>query len=459
MNRLKILLLNPPAKSMVIRDYCCGESAKADYYWPPIDLLVLSGIISKKHDVEVLDAIIYRLSYKDTHKKILKIKPDAIIFLTSAVTFLSDLEFAKGIKNDLKCQIFTIGDIAYFEPQRLMERYSFIDGIIMDFTSDGILKLIDGENNPKGVVYRVRDKIVVGAQCDTKVFHYPMPKHKLFPLNKYKLPHSRHSSITTVLSAYGCPYHCTFCSSGKLLFKFRDIDNFIDELKYISNMGIKEVYFRDFTFTADKKRVAVICEKILESEIRIDWSCLTRVDRVDRELLSLMKAAGCYLIYFGVESGDDKILDDSKKRVSTKLIREVFKWCRELGILTLAHFIIGLPEDNEESINKTIDFAKEIKCDYASFNLYVPRLGSILRAELIDHGRIADDNFSKLDCSVEVAEVCSVPMEKLLQLHKKALRSFYIRPYYIFKCILNLRTKDQFFNLIKNGIKVTKTAL
>jgi len=165
---MKILLLNPPFDRMVIRDYCCGHTSKADYCWVPIDLLALSGVLSERHDVNVIDSIIMRHDKPSTLKKIKKIKPDAIISLVSAITVKSDMEFLSLVKETTDAEIYVIGDVAYFDPKNILKEYKFLDGIVFDFTSKGILELIENKENPKDVAFRKGNEIFIGKKARVK---------------------------------------------------------------------------------------------------------------------------------------------------------------------------------------------------------------------------------------------------------------------------------------------------
>jgi radical SAM superfamily enzyme YgiQ (UPF0313 family) len=414
--------------------------------------------LAQNYDVCVLDSIINSDSYSESLKKILKIQPTLIISLTSAISLEDDMKFLKKIKARIKCQIFVIGDVAYFDPLYVMNKYKFIDGIIFDFTSTEILKFIEGKKDGlKDIVYRDNGKIIVCQKNNNNIFSYAIPRHELFPLKKYSLPYSRYSPMTAVLTTYGCPYHCTFCNSGNLGFKERDMKNLIEELEYIAKLGIKEIYFRDFSFTSNKERVKEICRQIIRHNFKFSWSCDARVDNVDKKLLNLMKRAGCYLIFFGVESANNEILKNVRKGTNNQLIKNIFNYCSKIGIQTLGSFIIGLPDDTKETINDTIKFSTKIGCDYASFNLFVPRYGSELQKMMMGKG--VKRNIMALDSSQEVMAISNVPKFELLKLHKKALKKFYFRPNYIVKQLFKISTTNQLKNFIKNGIQVLKKVL
>lgn len=451
---MKILLLNPPAKKLYLRDVYCSESSKASYYWAPIDLLALSGTLSKEHRISVLDANVLGLSKKDALRRIKRFNPDAVVSLVGAAVLENDFGFLDNIKNSLGCKIYGSGDALFFKPREVMQRYPFLDGALLDFTSDSILNLLKGRKKAvKDIVYRDGSKVIFAKKSGTKTFSYPMPRHELFPLNKYRMPFSKYRRTSTVLSNFGCLFNCSFCACGNVPYKERSVDEFIEELRYVDSL-VKEAYFRDLTFGPSKKRIKEICTKIIKEKIDLVWSCEARIDTVDEECLRLMKKAGCYLIMLGVESANQKTLKRTSKNITTDQTKKVFDSCRKIGIGTLAFMIIGFPWDTKESIQRTIKFSKEINPDYVSFNLFVYRLGTKEREKLISQGKREDD-FSNLDVSSDIIGTPSISKKELGQLYKQAVLGFYLRP----KQILRLMRKNSLSNLLDNGFSVIKSVL
>ncbi len=454
---MKILLLNLPCEKLVLRDYYCGHSSKGSYYWAPTDLLILSGTLAQEHDLHVLDAAITRLSIEETEKRILSISPDVIVFLTSGVSFYDDIKLLRAIRNKLDCSLLGTGDVLLYESEYIMENYPEIDGIITNYTSPDILLFLRGERNDlSGLIFRQGGKVISSQPAVNRTFSYPMPRHELFPLHAYSLPFSKKLThkTTNVLSSFGCPYRCAFCQYHDAKYMSRSLDEFVDELEYVESLGVKDVFLRDLTFGPNIKRGKELCRKIIERGIKLSWNCEARVDCVDHELLELMKEAGCFCVMFGVESGSSHILDDVQKDISLKQIEEVFKYCRSIGLPTLGHFILGLPGEDEESVKKTIDFAKKLKCDYASFNLFVPRLGSKIRKQMVEDGKIQTGDFTNVDSSVTSGSTELLSNRKLKKYFRKAIFQFYMRP----SQIIRLLKLTSFRTLLSNGRRVLVSA-
>lgn len=457
---MNILLLNPPGKKLYIRDYYCSKVSKAGYLYEPVDLLLLSGILSTKHTTHVLDAIAYHLSPIKCLKKINALKPDVIISLTGMVSFYEDIEFWKKIKKSLKGTfIFASGDILMEDGESLLKKFDCLDGILLDFTENAILGLLEDMSRPYNtIIHRYNGKILKGAEINaTKEIEIPIPKHDLFPLKKYIYPFVRTSPFATVLTDYGCPYRCSFCIMGTFPYKWRSIENVIEELRYIKRMGIREIYFSDQTFGAIKDRAIALCKRMIDENFNLSWCCFSRVDLAEEGTLRLMKDAGCHTVMYGVESGNDEILKKYHKDTSCNQISKAFDLCKKNGLTTVATFVLGLPEDTEATILETIKFAKEVEPDYASFNIYVPRMHTTLRKEVLEKGLIST-NVRVMDQSgsYSVAETYYLTSTEVLALKEKAVKEFYLRPKYLMKRTLGFNSLFYIKKEILGGLTVVR---
>ena len=451
----KILLLNPPGDRPYIRDYYCSHVSKGVYYWPGYDLLVLSGILSKEYRVEVLDAIISRMSFEECFSRIKEMDIDVIIFITGSVSWREDFSFLEKVKKEKKVLMIASGDFLLFQGSKIMRQFPFLDAVILDFTTRNILDFLGGEGNEKkdNLIIRKGEDIIEGNKITIKEFEIPIPRHELFPLNKYSLPHLRRHPFASVLTAFGCPYQCLFCPFQRIPFKTRKIENILEEFTYISSLGIKEIWFRDQTFLANKLHSLKLCKEMIEKKFAFSWSCETRVDLLDEETLKVMKAAGCHTVMLGVESARQDILDRYKKGIKIDRIKEAFALCKKLKIKTLAHFIIGLPGEDEESQRELIDLAKQIDCDYASFNIASPQIGTTFRDQAISKGWISEKtDIMDSSCSYPLIETKSLSKEKVWMFHQQAVREFYMRPRFLLNRICRLKSIKEGIILLKEGI-------
>jgi len=442
-----ILLLNPPGDKLYARDKYCTSISKGNYYWPQIDLLCLSGILDGKYNITVIDAIVQNIGFEKCHRQIIEGNFDSIIFLTSSASWDKDFEFIEKLKKEKRMTILANGGFLLYKGVAVMERFTFLDAIILDFTTVDILDYLE-QKKAKNMIYRDNGRIIVGERTSQKQFSYPIPRHDLFPLKKYSFPWGKEKIYTCIITSLGCPFRCSFCIPGTINFKLRNINNSIDELKYIYSLGIKKVIFMDSTFTANRKHVMTLCQRIIEEGLKFEWLCLSRVDTIDKELLGIMKKAGCHTVHFGIESGDEDILKDINKGISKEQARKAFRWCREVKIRTNAFFIVGLPGETAKTIRKTIDFAKELECDLASFSLPMPHPGTKLGETLGNDVALLTKNDIYDDISVSDG-VNNLSKESILEFQKQAYREFYFRPRYIFKKVTHISSFHELIMYVK----------
>ncbi|MFC2091408.1 B12-binding domain-containing radical SAM protein [Elusimicrobiota bacterium] len=428
--RKRILLFNPPGKKRYLRDYWDSTVSKAGYYWPPIDLLILSGILKSRYDVFVLDALVERKSVDKCSDMISVISPDIVIFMSSVLSRKEDFEFAARLKKEYDSLIIIgCGEVFLEDTQGLLKEHPFIDAAILDFTNSSIPDFIEDLSVENNVMSFNENGYV-------RDLEYPIPLHGKFPLHKYSYPYNTYKPFTSVLSSYGCPYKCHFCNSGNLGFKLRNIDNVIEELKYVGSMGIKQVFFADMTFAAKRSHAMDLCRKISKNNIRLRWNCYSRADVIDEELLVCMKRAGCYLIQFGVENFDESFLKKHGKSISVSRTLETFDLLKKHGLLAGAHFLFGLPGESSGSIKDSIEFAKSMNPDYVSFNIFRPRKNTFLSSEEKTLG--ADKIFKSI---------------------RNGYLDFYLRPRYLFERISRISTLYELKNIIYNGVILCRNVI
>ncbi|HBG47435.1 MAG TPA: hypothetical protein DDW94_10685 [Deltaproteobacteria bacterium] len=193
-----------------------------------------------------------------------------------------------------------------------------------------------------------------------------------------------------IITGRGCPFQCSYCASPELSNKktrYRSVENVLSELEFMTKrLNISLVRFQDDTFTLNKSRTSEICEGILRKGLAFQWVCDTRVDRIDRELLKLMKRAGCIRVKIGVESGSDEILKKVRKGVTVERIRRGVGVIKEAGIPLTIYLMIGFPGETDEDVKKTIRFAREIDADYNSLSVVAPYYGTGIYKNLVKDG-------------------------------------------------------------------------
>ncbi len=433
----RVLLLNPPSPGRaVLRDYACGETTKADYIWAPVDLLVLSGVLDAAHELRVVDAVAEDLSADAAFERAAAWKPDAVFSLTAAVSIDHDDRFLTRLKEATGARVYGLGDVASFAPAETLARARSFDGMVQNFSDPTLNDLAAGRTEGlRSVVLRDGDGVAVRPVRNGEPMRYGLPRHDLFPIDRYRLPFTRWRGTTTILTRYGCPFPCTFCASRYLPGGERDLDDVIAELRSIAKLGIAEVYVRDFTFGPTRQRAQELCRRMVEADLGLRWSAECRLDVLDEPTLDLMSRAGCEVILVGVETGDGEVAARLGKNHQETRSHRILQKARDVGIRSCGHFVLGSPGESRQQIESTIDFACSLPLDYASFNLYAPRLATDMRKQLISEGRLKDGNLGDQDVSLQANSFALVDADELRRLHRRAVLSFFLRPRHVLRLL------------------------
>ena len=467
---MRVLLLNPPGDRRYLRDYYCSHTSKARYFWHPLDLLYQSGIMGLTHEIVGLDANVQMLTHEEAGRRVRELNPDAILFLTGGVSWRQDFEFLESLQPPASMPIIGTGDIMTAKRREMLERFPWISAVLTDFTSDSAARffkcwdteragIVDDDEFPQ-LTYRLGDEIKVGPSNRVRNFDIPLPRYDLFPWKMYRIPHGRRRYFASVLTDYGCPFTCSFCFSGTIAHKTRDMDNLMAELRYVHSLGIRELWVKDLTFGVNRKHTLEFLQRLEAENFGFSWVTLSRVDVVNEDLLERMARTGCHTIQFGVESADPNLLDSIDKRIAPDRVEEIFALCRRLGIRTLAHFILGLPGETEESALHTIEFAKQIEPDFVSFNIATPKMGTRLREEAIEKGWTSPE-VDVLDNSAAtpVLDTGQLSPERVWALRNRAIKEFHLRPSYIGRKLLSISSPGELWRMAMNAYALLESTL
>lgn len=457
----RVLLLNPPASQRVCRDLYCGHVAKGSYYWPQIDLLVLSGQLHAAGcELKLLDAVVDGMTVDEANRIVDEFRPDAVVSLMAAISWSEDVAFLRGIRERLGARILVSGDFPRGNPRGTLADHSFIDAVIVEFADCDVVPFVTGERQSglKNVSTRWDDGAPVGGTDRT--FSFPVPRHELYDFRKYHSPHVMRRPFTGVLTDYGCPYRCDYCYFERIGHKRRDMNNLREELAYIRTLGVREIILQDMSFGAVKAHALQVCDTMRSVGADFSWVCEFRADSADEELLRAMRAAGCHTLMIGVESPNEAVMAKHHKPQPVRVVEDAFALARRLGFRTLAHFIIGLSGETPESIERLIRFSIDIRPDIASFNVARPAWHTGFRDEVVRNGWMTDDG-------VEIAGVDSVPVwespllsaEQMWRLRNDAVRRFYLRPSYMLRQLGRVRTPYQLSILLREGWHIFRESI
>lgn len=399
-------------------------------------LSIAAYIENHGYNVNVIDNNAERLDLEKLIKKILKTDPKVVAFHITSLTYPEVRNCLEQIKNENE-DIIKIagGPLASMYPE-IVAGNPNIDFVIRnegEITLHELLTKIEKDGNIKdiqGISYKKGKKIIHNMQRPfiEDLDGLPLPARHLIDMSKYPRRELFFDAypVDALGTSRGCPFNCKFCSSDRYMFyrtyRFRSAKNIVDEIELlIEKYKTKGLYFREDLFTVNKKRLFEICDEIKIRKIDIPWLCESRVDTVSKEKLKKMKSAGCEAIWFGCESGSQKVLDSINKEITVSQIENAFKWCREVGITTGAAFVIGFPNDTIEDINKTMDLARRIRPNYAWARIYIGSPRSPIYEEVIKKKYYRKDYSWE---GVVAVETSQLSLEKKAELYGQMNKEF-----------------------------------
>jgi radical SAM superfamily enzyme YgiQ (UPF0313 family) len=300
-----------------------------------------------------------------------------------------------------------------------------------------------------GLVWRdeASGKVIVNADrpFNTRLDSLPYPARHLIDNNRYRRPDNGKAQAVINVSR-GCPYDCFFCLATQVSgekVRVRSPGNIVGELREcVDKYHIRYFLFWSDLFNLDRDWTCALCRAIIDSGLEITWASNTRADTMDEELARLMHRAGCRLVSMGVESGSQMMLNQMGKRINLEQIRKACGVLKQAGIQQYYYFVIGLPWDTEETVEQTIRFAIELDSDYAIFFSAVPFPGSRFYDYAVNNGLLPREagNVFKEAYYYPVATGHYLSKERVFALHKSAVRRFYLRPRYVWKSALRIRS-------------------
>ncbi|MBS3079630.1 radical SAM protein [Candidatus Pacearchaeota archaeon] len=254
----------------------------------------------------------------------------------------------------------------------------------------------------KGIAYKEKNKIKINPPQELieNLDSLPMPDYSVFNIKEYHTPriNCKKNPIAAIETSRGCVYNCIYCNNKVFgrCFRAKSAKRTVDEIEHILKFGFKEIHVWDDGFSTDLNRAKDICKEILKRKLKVTWNIYNglRVDRIDRELLFLLKKSGCYRISLGVESGNQSILNRINKGTKVEDIKKAFKIANEVGIDTVAFCIIGLPDETEETMKQTIDLILEIKPTLAKVSILMPFPGTPIFEEWSKSGNIISTHWT-----------------------------------------------------------------
>jgi anaerobic magnesium-protoporphyrin IX monomethyl ester cyclase len=464
-----IMLVNPPTPdgALWIRtQHRVGRRTRENMVWPQVSLAQMAALLHPTYTVKVVDANAERMGWPEFTKLIEKYQPRYYLTQVTAPTVENDM-YGCFLAKSRGAKTIAFGTHVTPIPRESLRPYPALDFVLVgepDLTIRDLLDHLEGkiEERPqeiqklfatglnyepaingdgsvdmhgiRGLAWRDGDEIVVNMPRPfiQSLDDMPVPMHELLPLQKYRMPLIK-GPFTFIVTSRGCPAGCTYCIkhvSYQYTARIRSPELIMEELWQLKKLGINNIHMYADLFTVNRDQVIELCQRMIDEQINIKWMCNSRVDFVDEEMLALMGKAGCWLISWGIESGNEQILKHAHKGAYPDKAERALKWAKKAGIMNWGYFIIGLPGETEETIRQTIDFAKRLPLDIALFHVAAPYPGTPFFFEVVENGWFRPGTrWEQVDMDKgTVLDYPNLPAERLLYWQKRAFREWAFRP-------------------------------
>ena len=433
---MNITLVNPPYP----------PNAHQHPSFIPLGLGYLAAVLEKAgYAVKVIDCQAQKITYADVERELSNSQPKMVGVTSTTLTYKSALKIIKiAKKTHPNCLTVLGGCHVTFWDDKALQECPELDVVVRREGELTITEIAERVKESKplsgilGTTLRENGQIVRNADRPyiQDLDSLPFPAHHLLPLADLK---SMGRYIFPITTSRGCLYWCNFCTTVRMFgrgYRERSPKNVVDEMEFLhKKYGARQFTFYDDAFTVNQARTIQICNEILSRGLKVEWDCETRVDMITKELLQTMKDAGCIAVWFGVESGSQKVLQQMGKNFKLDQTRRAFKWAKETGLLTEASAIFGFPGETKESLTQTMKFAEQLDPILLGYYIATPYPGTPLYDYVKDNGLLKVTDFDKYDTATPTFETPTLSMKELGELRDKAYHRFYIRPTYMIRTL------------------------
>jgi len=469
----RVLLINPPVadNKVWVREGRCQQWDIWGAPFPPFSLAMISRQLTNAgRTTRIIDAGPQHKTLDDVLNEAKKYDPYLVILATTTPTLYSDLSwFTPALKRTLpSIFIAGIGIHVSAYPQETLERFNFLDGVIIgepeltvsDLSSE--LYLGHGLDNVSGLGFRSIDgeiRINPRRKFAPEIDLFGFPEWEKISVTDYMLPIFNRPFLLIGFSR-GCPHKCRFCAAhvynGRLLRR-RSVPAIIQEIKRNLQLGVFDFLFWNEHMTIDRSYLMAFLDALIADNLhtKIKWVCNSRVDSVDQEMLNRMHEAGCWQIAYGFEFGNDETLRLANKggRASIQQGRIAAEMADKAGIFVDGHFMMGYPGETVKSLNDTIAFACSLPLTFAHFYATVPFPGSELYEEALEKGWICEDALGSLTQDLSAIKTEALSPEDVNDHIKRAYIRFYGNPVQWLKILSIAKSMKDALGVISTSIK------
>jgi radical SAM superfamily enzyme YgiQ (UPF0313 family) len=470
-----VLLVNPPTPDggiWIRTQHRVGRRSREEMVWPQCSLAQHAAMLKPDYTYAIIDANAERMGWKEFEQKLRAYAPKYYLTQCTAPTLTNDM-YGVMLAKSLGATTMAFGTHVTAMPTETLRDFPALDLVLRgepEATFRELIDVLEGRqsqqpgwvvdllkktdptweprppagrgdgveggdlSNVKGVTWRKDGRIVMNEARPfiPDLNDLPIPLYEELPLDKYRMPLMKGPFVFLVTSR-GCTAGCKYCIkhvSYQWSVRLLSPERIMRELWRLNELGIHNIHMYADLFTVHRQQVVELCQRILDEGLKIRWTCNSRVDYVDEEMLQLMGKAGCWMISWGIESGNEQILKRAAKGADPKQARQALTWAREAGIKNWGYFIIGLPGETEETIRQTIDFSKALPLELALFHIAAPYPGTPFFFEVIQNGWFRPGTrWEEVDMDKgTVLQYDNLSAEQLMYWQKRAFREWAMRP-------------------------------
>ena len=460
----RFLCAVPPTGKFVREDRCQTpiKKLKTISLRPPIDILYCAGSIEAAGcPVLFRDYSAEDVGWDIFLADLVHFAPTDLILSITTLSLEKDVQAARLAKQH-SSEIRTMAIGAHFNTLDIatLERFPVLDVVLRGEYEHACRELAQNvdESHILGATFRRNGEIVRNEPrpFEENLDAIPFPARHLANNSLYTRPDTG-AIQTSIVTNRGCPFHCTYCLANQVAGtrnRYRSVENVMSEIRYcVETLGIKNFLFRSELFTQNKRWVIDLCRAIIASGLDISWACNSRVDTITPELLEWMHRAGCWIMAFGVESGEQATLDRVGKRAKVEDALTAVQMSRTAGIRSSVYLLIGLPWDDASTIDKQIAFAKRLDPDFLEIFYPYPFPGTALQQEAVQLGLIAPHEIPTVAYADPAMPTLHLTKDQLVYHRTRALRQFYLRPRTILRTVSRLRSIPEGLRYLRAGFE------
>ena len=513
-SKVDFLLVNPPSPDggiWIRTQHRVGRRSRENMIWPQVSLAQMAALLIPDYSVEIVDAIALRMDWKQFEAILRARKPKYYLTQVTAPTLTNDM-YGVFLAKSQGATTMAFGTHVTPLVTETLRSFPALDFVLRGEPEMTLRELVDtievangrwkigedfrlydsetgepaagheilwkmwSESDPswkpawsyatddqiasiKGLGWRRNGKIVVN--WDRPFFKslddLPMPLHNLLPLARYRMPMIK-GPYTFIVTSRGCPAGCKYCIkhvSYQYSVRLRSPEKLLEEIQTLNKLGIQHIHMYADLFTVNRQQVVEMCKLIIDHCPGITWTCNSRVDYVDEEMLMLMGKAGCTLISWGIESGNELILKQAHKGYRMEQAYSALNWAKKAGIKNWGYFIIGLPGETVQSIRESIDLSKKLPLDIALFHVAAPYPGTPFFFEVVENGWFRPGtNWEEVDMDqATVLDYPNLKAEEILYWQKRAFREWALRPGPLWTYLKSMNTWEGFKSAMNIGFQ------